>query len=95
MRQKDYSIPKVSKKQLEVLAEYRIVRDNYMKEHPVCEANLKGCTKKATDIHHKKSRIGEFLTDTAYFMAVCRKCHNTIEDGGEWVYEQGFKIRRI
>lgn len=88
-------IKKVSKKQLENLKEYRKVRDEFMKQNRTCQARLQGCTVKATDLHHKKSRIGDLLTDTKFFMAVCRQCHNKIEDGGAWVYEQGLKIKRL
>ena len=88
-------IPKVSAKQLENLKKYRKVRDEFMKEHPNCQARLQGCTIKATDLHHRAGRYGNSLTDTEYFMALCRPCHNKIEDGGKWVYELDFKINRI
>ena len=88
-------IAKISNKHFEALKEYRIVRDNFMKQNPSCQANLKGCTKKATDLHHKKGRTGKLLIDTKNFMSLCRSCHNKIEDGGEWVYETGFKVKRI
>lgn len=88
-------IPKVSAKQLENLKKYRKVRDEFMKEHPNCQARLHGCTIKATDCHHRAGRSGNSLTDTEYFMALCRPCHNKIEDGGKWVYELAFKINRI
>lgn len=88
------AIPKVSAKQLENLKKYRKVRDEFM-ANKTCEAKLKGCTIKATDLHHRAGRSGNSLTDTEYFMALCRPCHNKIEDGGKWVYELGFKINRI
>ena len=88
-------IPKFSAKQLENLKKYRKVRDEFMKEHPNCQARLQGCTIKATDLHHRAGRSGNSLTDTEYFMALCRPCHNKIEDGGKWVYELAFKINRI
>lgn len=88
-------IPKVSQKQVERLAQYRKVRDHFMKENQLCQAKLNGCTVKATDCHHRSGRSGNSLTDNKYFMALCRPCHNKIEDGGKWVYELGFKINRI
>ena len=93
--EKEYYIPSISEKQLKALKDYRIVRDEFMSSHPICEARLSECTKNATDLHHKKGRVGKLLTDKKFFMAVCRSCHNKIEDGGEWVYEMGFKIKRI
>lgn len=49
---------------------------------------------RATEIHHKKGRIGKLLTDERYFLAVSRKGHRKIENNPEWAYEQGFSIRR-
>lgn len=74
---------------------YTPVRNKFLRENPKCLAKLEGCTKEATDVHHKKGREGDLLIDTKFFLPSCRSCHNQIEDGGEWVYEQGFKIKRI
>ena len=88
-------IPKVSAKQLERLAKYRKARNEFMALNKTCQAKLEGCAIKATDLHHLAGRLGDTLTDKKYFMALCRTCHNKIEDGGKWVYELGFKIYRI
>lgn len=72
-------IPKFSNKKLEELKEYRVVRDEYMMNNPVCEFH--GCNKEATDIHHKLHiRYGKALTDVDWFMAVCRYHHNFIHE---------------
>lgn len=76
---KQKPIPKVSQKQVERLAKYRKVRDQFMKEHPNCQARLDGCTIKATDTHHAKGKVGDLLTDKRYFKALCRSCHNYVE----------------
>jgi len=47
-------IPKQSKKMKQQLKEYRILRKLYLQNHPKCEAKLKGCTHKSTEIHHKR-----------------------------------------
>lgn len=92
--QKDYAIryrqkqKKKPRKRLKPIADkrakelsiYRKERDKYMKEHPICEAHLPGCTIKATDLHHLRKRRGSNLYNPEYFMAVCRLCHNHIED---------------
>lgn len=85
-------IANVSDKQKDRLAKYRVLRDEYFKTHNICEAKLERCTKIATDLHHKKSRIGDNLFK--HFSALCRNCHNSIENGGQWVYDLGFKIKR-
>ncbi|MDY3328181.1 HNH endonuclease signature motif containing protein [Riemerella anatipestifer] len=89
-------IKKVSEKQRETLSKYKTVRAKYLEEHLWCEAKLEDCTKKATEIHHKKGKDNALLwTDTKYFMPICRNCHSKIENGGAWVYEKGFKIKRF
>ena len=89
-------IKKISDKQKEVISEYKIVRDAYMKKNVVCEANLSDCTGLSTEIHHVMGKNSkELWLDDNFFMAVCANCHRNIEEGGAWVYELGFKIRRI
>ena len=87
-------IPKVSAKQLENLKKYRKVRDEFM-ANKTCEAKLKGCTIKATELHHAKGKIGELLTDKRYFKALCRNCHSFIEVHPEFAKENGFSLNRI
>lgn len=49
------------------------------------------CTKaQGTDIHHKKGRIGNLLTDTTYLLLVCRSCHRIIHDNPRWAKEKGY-----
>ena len=89
-------IRKISVKHQKTLDEYRIIRDDFMQRNPICQAKLKGCTKDATDCHHRIGKNSkEDWLNSENFMSLCRNCHNKIEDGGEWVYEQGFKIKRI
>lgn len=49
---------------------------------------------RATEIHHKKGRIGKLLTDERYFLAVSPEGHRKIENNPEWAYEMGYSIRR-
>ena len=86
---------KMSDKQKKNIAEYAIVRLAYLNTHPDCEANLEGCMKSSTEIHHKKGRDRDLLTDQKYFMAICRSCHQKTEIMGEEVYQKGLKIKRI
>ena len=43
--------------------------------HPQCERCK---TKKATDLHHKAGRVGQWLCRYEYFAALCRQCHDFI-----------------
>lgn len=76
---------------------YKKERDKFMGEHPFCEARLEGCGFRATDCHHKKKRRGDDLFNPEYFMALCRSCHNFIEDKMpmDEAVEKGFRIRSL
>ncbi len=37
-----------------------------------------GCRRPATDIHHTRGRIGSLLTDTRFWVPVCRSHHDWI-----------------
>src|SRR5690625_1367804 len=85
------AINPISDKRSKELAEYRKLRDVYMIVNPVCE--VRGCSRRATDLHHKVSR--EFaLLDTDVFMAVCRECHNKIEENDRWARDNGYKLSK-
>ena len=88
-------IPKVSQKQVERLAQYRKVRDQFMKEHPNCQARLQGCTIKSTDCHHSRGKVGDLLTDKRYFKALCRNCHSYLEVHPDEAKEKGFSLSRL
>ena len=85
------AINPISDKRSKELAEYRKLRDVYMIVNPICE--VRGCSRRATDLHHKVSR--EFaLLDTDVFMAVCRECHNKIEENDKWARDNGYKLSK-
>lgn len=85
------AVKKVSDKQKKRNAEYLKVRLGYLNEHKLCEV----CAKPATDVHHVKGRLGDNLTDTSKFMAVCRSCHTKIENNRQWAYEKGYLLKRL
>lgn len=87
-------ISPVSTKQKQRLAKYALVRAEYLAEHPYCEARLcRGSM--ATEIHHRRGRVGDLLTDKSNFLAVCRACHTEIEFRPEWAKEMGFSGSRL
>lgn len=90
------AIKPVSDKQKVRLARYRVVRDEYMKKNAVCEAQIANvCTYKATDLHHKKSRIGDLLWDVTYFSALCSNCHIWVHENDAEARELGFLLSRL
>jgi hypothetical protein len=42
-----------------------------------------------------KGRIGNLLTDTSHFLAVCRQCHSWIEEHPTEAKELGFSKSRL
>ena len=78
-KKKPKPIPKESKKRKVANNEYKALRKVYLENHPLCEVKLKGCSKKATEIHHDQGR-GIKLNDVANFVAICRNCHNIVEN---------------
>ncbi len=73
--------------------EYAKLRKVYLFTHPTCEVG--GCGCQATEIHHRKGRIGDLLTDETYFLAVCRSHHNYIELHPEEAKEKGYSLSRL
>lgn len=93
---KKKAIAPISDAQKKRLAEYRIVRDKYMKENPICQARLPIiCTNYASEIHHKGGKIGSMLTNVKYFLAVCRACHNWIGNNHASAMNLGLVVERL
>lgn len=86
------TINKVSDKKLVELADYRKVRDKWLKENPFCEV----CgTPYNLSVHHKAGRTGKLLTDIRYFMTVCLRDHEKIETSPEWAKSKGYSLDRL
>lgn len=85
-------IAKHSKKMLTELKIYRVLRKDYLKDHPICEAELEGCKKKSIEIHHTASR-GLNLNNVDTWIAVCRWCHDEIHLNSKSAREKGLLIR--
>jgi len=61
----------------------------------ICKARLPGCSLRATDIHHRKGRLGTNLLDTSTWLPLCRSCHNWIEIHPEEAKLLGFSENRL
>lgn len=82
---------RVSKRRAKENKQYTEVRKQYLTEHPRCQV----CSNaKASDIHHRRGRWKSRLTEVAYFIAVCRPCHERIHHNPAWAYEVGLLIAR-
>ena len=76
---------RISDRRREQLKAYMAVRAEYMAANPMCC----NCGKRASDIHHRRGKIGGLLTDTRFFSSVCRKCHDFIHDNPAKARELG------
>ena len=89
-------IPPRSQKRTKEEKIYMAKRYIYLTEHPMCEAHISGiCLKHASEIHHKAGKIGDDLIDETNFLAVCRECHNYIENNRSWAMTMGYSLKRI
>jgi hypothetical protein len=80
---------RVSEKRRTQLREYSQVRKGYLQDHPTCQV----CESRgATDIHHRNGRHNARLTDTTYFLATCRVCHERIHAHPQWARDGGWLI---
>jgi hypothetical protein len=86
-------IKSVSDKMLDSLKEYRKVRDVYMDEHTICEHPE--CSSPSTELHHKKGRVGQLLTNNKYFCALCHSHHEWVEKNPILAKELGLSMDRL
>lgn len=83
----------VSEKMAANLAKYRRLRDKYFKEHPVCE--FPGCNSRNITLHHKRGRVGAFLTDKRWFCSLCQKHHQWVNENNEEAFKMGLVYSRL
>lgn len=86
-------IRKFSKKSLDQLKRYRILRDKYLEENPICQ--YPGCTSREVTLHHKKGRQGAYLTDKRFFSALCWPHHQYVETHPEEARKLGLSYSRL
>lgn len=68
-------IAKRSDKMKVAIGELKKLAQVYLAKHPNCELKLKGCTGKATCVHHTRGREGKQLLNIEDFMASCSSCN--------------------
>ncbi len=92
---KQRPISKSSPKRGQMNLHYLEKRKLFLKSHPVCGANLSGCTTTATDVHHKAGRTGNLLLDESKWIALCRACHTWIETHPKEAKLMNFSLSRL
>ncbi len=84
---------KVSKKLARQNNSYSKLRKEFFKDKMLCQAAIHKCGLKATDVHHMKGR-GKYHLDVSTWLAVCRNCHNWIEEHPIDAIELGYSLKR-
>jgi hypothetical protein len=86
-------IKSVSTKKLAELKDYRVVRDRYLKNNPICE--YPNCTSREVELHHRAGRSGKLLCDDTYFCSLCRAHHIWVELHVKESKELGLSVNRL
>ena len=84
-----------STKRVKQEREYAKLAKEYLASHLYCQAKLDGCMVVASEVHHRQGKIGNLLTDTTNFMAICRHCHNFITEHSKEAIEMGLSKSRL
>lgn len=91
---KKVAIKPFSDKKLKEYAEYRILRDEYLKRKPFCEISSPVCISRPVNIHHVRTRK-HYLCAVEFFKSACDPCNGYIESHTAWAEENGFKERHL
>jgi len=75
---------------------YKKLRTELFDKHPKCQFETEGvrCTNKTQDLHHIRGR-GKYITDSQWFMAICRRHHDWIHANPAEAKELGYLISGI
>lgn len=90
---KKKQINPISNKMAKRLAKYRIERDKFLNENPVCM--YPGCNSRNVELHHAAGRTGKLLFDPKYFKALCRTHHSYVEQNPEHAKQLNLSTSRL
>lgn len=86
---------RIRRKQRSGLAEYNKAREALAEQAAYrCQARTPNCNGQLEQVHHRKGRDGELLTNPEYLLGVCYPCHSYIHANPSESYERGWMIRR-
>lgn len=84
-------ISPISDKRKKQLKAYKILADQYKKDHHTCGV----CgNENGTEIHHQQGRENELLLDTTKWILLCDSCHRKATDDSKGAIESGISISR-
>lgn len=83
-----------SKRQRKRDQEYPVVRvQALIRDKGRCQRE--GCCAEATDVHHRRGRVGADLTDLELLVSLCRSCHDECHANPAWARSVGLMVRRV
>lgn len=88
-------IRKVSKKRAKEQRQYTPVRKKFLKENPMCQAQLEGCEGKSSELHHMGGRQNGRLLKVEDFRALCGNCHRKITEESRAAIAAGHSKSRL
>lgn len=74
--------------------QYRRDAAAFLAEHPRCQFPGE-CAAAATEVHHRKGRVGVLLLDQAHWSGLCHDHHAWTTEHPAAAYEMGISERRI
>jgi hypothetical protein len=92
IQSKKPGIAKVAAERQQVNKEYEKVKREFLAKKKFCEVCM---TEPATAVHHKRGRVGKYLTDVRYFLATCFPCHRLIEEDPLFAKREGYSESRL
>ena len=85
-----------SDKQKKIDAAYSVLRPQFLKARPYCEARLEGCTTMAVSVHHQYmgSNKRKHYLNTLTWTPICQNCHMVCHNklSKEEQIEKGLRI---
>lgn len=88
-------IPHRTKKRAKQERKYTPVRRKFLKDHPVCEIPVEGCTHESTELHHAGGREGDGLLREEDFKAACHNCHTKATEHSRRAINDGRSKTRL
>lgn len=89
------AIPRTTTKRRRESEDYGVLREEWLRQHPLCEARVNhNCFRQATEVHHKRGR-GKYYLDTTTWLAICHNCHIWVTENSKEAILLGLSSSRL
>lgn len=83
----------VSVKRARLNREYTRLRAVFLLSRPWCE--FPDCWLPASEVHHKRGRVGALYLDVAHWLPICTEHHRWVTEHPQAAYDMGLSERRV